>query len=579
MQVEKSRYEQCLMTARDRLSGLREEDVEQGIIDYVFGTESKDKPVNKVLASLSLPRHIDTIVSLFGKLLDYRQIQAHGIVFTPKYIADYIVSQVFSDLDCWRDDIKILDPGCGCGVFLLSAMEYLNKKFGVSPQELVQNNLYGFDIEPNNVRRCQKILFSVSGTVGNIYCCDALQEDWTNHQLSRVDYIIGNPPYINFHNLAPDTALLLRQSFRTMESGNGNVFYAFIEKSFCNLSNNGRVGFIVPNNFFFIKAATKLRKYLKEEKCLCSILDFRENFVFDSAKTYSCVLLLDKKNPDVLQYAVLQKTGDIQKALENINYSAISKNHLDEYGWKLLSAEEYDNIKRIESQVITLKPLIRGGIATLNDAVFMGAKEVESEILRPIFKVPELKTREILDAKKQIIFPYREKNGKMELILEVEMQEKYPKAYAYLLSQKKLLDARDKGKSNAAGWYAYGRTQGLMQHGSKILFPTFSVSPRFIKIDDPFVLYCNGYAVLESDSLELDVLCRILNSNVMQYYISRTSYLIKGGYYCYQKKYLGKFSIPEFTSQEKEEILKMESQQLNAFLWGKYQLTGEWNVV
>ena len=109
MQVEKSRYEQCLMTARDRLSGLREEDVEQGIIDYVFGTESKDKPVSKVLASLSLPRHIDTIVSLFGKLLDYRQIQAHGIVFTPKYIADYIVSQVFSDLDCWRDDIKILD--------------------------------------------------------------------------------------------------------------------------------------------------------------------------------------------------------------------------------------------------------------------------------------------------------------------------------------------------------------------------------------------------------------------------------------------------------------------------------------
>lgn len=75
------------------------------------------------------------------------------------------------------------------------------------------------------------------------------------------------------------------------------------------------------------------------------------------------------------------------------------------------------------------------------------------------------------------------------------------------------------------------------------------------------------------------MLCRILNSNVMQYYISRTSYLIKGGYYCYQKKYLEKFSIPEFTSQEKEEILKMESQQLNAFLWGKYQLTGEWNMV
>lgn len=156
MQVEKSRYEQCLMTARDRLSGFCEEDVERVVIDYVFGTESKDDPVGKVLANLSFPKHIDAIIGLFGKLLDYKQIQIYGIVFTPKYIADYIVSQVFSDLDFWRDDIKILDPGCGCGVFLLSAMEYLNKKFGVSPQELVQNNLYGFDIEPNNVRRCKK---------------------------------------------------------------------------------------------------------------------------------------------------------------------------------------------------------------------------------------------------------------------------------------------------------------------------------------------------------------------------------------------------------------------------------------
>ena len=36
--------------------------------------------------------------------------------------------------------------------------------------------------------------------------------------------------------------------------------------------------------------------------------------------------------------------------------------------------------------------------------------------------------------------------------------------------------------------------------------------------------------------ISLDVLCRILNSQIMSYYISNISYPIQGNYFCYQKK-------------------------------------------
>ena len=77
------------------------------------------------------------------------------------------------------------------------------------------------------------------------------------------------------------------------------------------------------------------------------------------------------------------------------------------------------------------------------------------------------------------------------------------------------------------------------------------LGPRFILVDDPDALFCNGYAVFEDSSIELELLQRVLNSAVMHYYISNTSYAIEGGYYCYQKKYIERFSIPFFSLEER----------------------------
>jgi adenine-specific DNA-methyltransferase len=49
----------------------------------------------------------------------------------------------------------------------------------------------------------------------------------------------------------------------------------------------------------------------------------------------------------------------------------------------------------------------------------------------------------------------------------------------------------------------------------------------------------------------IDVVQKILNSCVMDYYVTKTSVSIEGGYPCYQKNFIEKFTIPEYNRLRK----------------------------
>jgi len=59
----------------------------------------------------------------------------------------------------------------------------------------------------------------------------------------------------------------------------------------------------------------------------------------------------------------------------------------------------------------------------------------------------------------------------------------------------------------------------------------------------------------------------------MDYYITNTSVQIDGGYPCFQKNFIEKFSIPEFSQNEKDFLLHENSKEkIDAFLLKKYEL-------
>ena len=552
--------------------------------------------IKNILEDSNTPFDLEAIVELFEMFLEQDNKDENGIVFTPQYIARFIISSLISNDDTIDTNTTIIDPSCGCGIFLITAAEMLLERTNLDIDSIINNNIYGLEIDPDNARRCKLALMLLSAKHGgdflniepNIKCVDSLKTDWAAiFSINCFSYIIGNPPYVNPHDMNKKTADFLKKTFNTTKSGVFNIFYAFIEHAVKFLNKDGKLGYIVPNNFLTITAAVELRSFLKEGRYIDCLIDFGENMAFKPVRTYNCIIMLSPERNEQYRYQVLNKTDNIEACLDSINYNLSLTSDLDDNGWHLVDDVTRANIKKIENQFISIKTFIRTGIATLKDSVFMVENDtdgyykiindkrhyIEPDLVKPIYKIPDIKKcNNLQEVERYIIFPYSKADGKYTLISEEEFEQGYPKTYNALKSFRKELDDRDKGKGCPYGWYAYGRTQGLNKYGKKLLFPTFSNHPKFIYLDNEDALFCNGYAVFENEMISLDVLTKILNSKVMDYYVSNTSYSIEGGYFCYQKKYIENFSIPLLNEEQTNFILNNSGKKLDNYLWNMYDL-------
>lgn len=526
---------------------------------------------------------------------------SNGIVFTPTYIIDHIIENV----NIASSDSKIIDPSCGCGSFLIGVTNYLVKRFNKSYCAVISENVYGIDIVPLFVETVKLLLSTLcllnredpSNISFNICCKNSLDTNWSKlFDCDYFDYVIGNPPYSNPHDLTESMANLMK-SYKTTKKGTSNIYYAFIEKGVEHLSDKGNLGYIVPNNYLTIVAAQPLRKWIKKEKLIYKLVDFTENMVFSPIRTYNSSLFINKANKTHFDYAVIEKTEDIQQSLQSLSYLQYDYVNLDDEGWKLLSNDKLDIIRKIEQFDKKIKKYIHAGIATLRDGIYIldgydskmemyykicNSKKyfIEPGIVRKLYKISKIVDETSISQSVQfIICPYvtshqkkldgSEKKSSV-LISEELFKEKYPLCYEYLLDMRDILDERDNGAGASPKWYAYGRTQGLNYVGKKLLFPTFSSKPKFMILEDEDALFCNGYAIVGDESASLDVLQTILNSKLMEFYVSNTSYPIEGGYYCYQKKFIQNFSIPELTESDCNYLLSVNSEEINEFLIQKY---------
>ena len=546
---------------------------------------------------------LKTIEMYIESGIDDEEKGANGIVFTPRYIIDYILDNVGIN----SSGSSIIDPSCGCGSFLVGAADYMVERYNLTYSEVISNNLFGIDIVPQFIDASKLILSLLCLLHGenpknlkyNLICTNSLDTDWASQfNRSGFDFVIGNPPYSNPHDLEESMAKLMK-SFKTTKKGTSNIFYAFLEKGVEHLSSEGSLGFIIPNNYLSITAAQPLRKWLREESLVSKIVDFDDNMVFDPVRTYNSLLFLNRIKKDSFKYAVIEKTENIETSLKEAEFIQFNYSDLEDEGWKLLPSDKLDSIHNIERFESTIKQFIHTGIATLRDDVYIvdGFDEnmgmfykdhngnryhIEPGIVRKLYKISKIvDEKSISDATMNIICPYEtmyqvsldgKKKRISKLISEQKLIDRYPKCYEYLLEVRDILNERDNGRGASPKWYAYGRTQGLNYIGRKLLFPTFSAKPKFMILEDEEALFCNGYAIVEDDNLPLEIIQPVINSQIMDFYVSNTSYPIEGGYYCYQKKFIQKFSIPSFDENEKAILLSNNEIEINQMLSQKYNV-------
>lgn len=574
------------------------------LMDYLNGFAAPNELSEKV----SQLNHTDLlqIANDMELLIPKEDKKTNGAFFTPSYIVDYIIETVHPQLHETSVDLS-----CGSGAFILGLLRYYTSTYNISVEQCIKRNIFGVDILSYNVERC-KLLIIVFGLSKNeiinvddihVFQADSLKKEWDN----KFDVIVGNPPYVKFQDLDDSTRSFLLNHCETMKLGTYNLYFAFFELGLKLLSPNGRLGYITPNNYFTSLSGEPLRSFFHREKCIYKIIDFSSTKVFD-VQTYTAITFLNKIKNDVILYDRIEDNESPIDFLDNIETTNNMYSELLVKKWRLLCGEDRDNIYKIEHSGECLKLLfnICVGIATLKDDcyTFIPSNEdkhyyyisengneykIEKEITRPLVKISEMKCQSDVESNsKRIVFPYYLDNGNKPILIDEQtLSKQYPFCYQYLLTMKDILTHRGKGDHVYEPFYQYGRTQALNKRGRKILTPTFSQFPRFLIDNNSDGLFTNGYGIYPNersvnslfsiDPITLvenfDVVQKILNSSIMHYYVKKTSVSIDGGYPCYQKNFIERFTIPHLSEEEIIFLRNTDSRKtIDTFLMKKYQI-------
>lgn len=314
----------------------------------------------------------DTVAKLSKRKRD-------GVYYTPEPVVNYLVEQTlgpwFSDakMACGypRPDegaptatsatayverlkaIRIVDPACGSGAFLISAFRRIlteriaaaqdvERARGGAPgaideapliAQILRDNIYGVDINPASVEiaklalwlhsaRASAPLSSLEHTirVGNSLVGEdfwagrqrtdqgeervrvfnwytTFPEVWPAGQPGGFDIVLGNPPYVKLQNLMkvdPDVVAYLAaergsDTYQSARTGNFDLYLPFIEKGLRLLAPGGRMAYIAPSLWTVNQYGEGLRSLVRRGRHLDRWLDFKAHQVFEDVITYTAL--------------------------------------------------------------------------------------------------------------------------------------------------------------------------------------------------------------------------------------------------------------------------------------------------
>lgn len=543
----------------------------------------------------------EALVEFFEFVISPSDKLINGAIYTPENIRKYITTQSFNELsNISIDKIKIADIACGCGGFLIDAAMEMRTRTKKSFKDIYKENIFGIDIQSYSIERTKILLSLLSITYGedekefqfNLYSADSLEFKWKEQdkQINKndgFDLILGNPPYVCSRNMDDNTKELM-QKWTICKTGHPDLYIPFFQIGYNLLTNNGILGFITVNTFMHSVNGRAIRKYFSENKVLLKIIDFKDEQIFRSRMTYTCICFLEKKESEYVEYSSTKQV-DLQD-IKKINFNKESYESLDsQKGWSLKNSQLVNKLESIGKPFGKIYNT-KSGIATLKNHVyiFKPIKEdakyfymenevaIEKEVCKEIINTNQLNRYDnIENLKEKIIFPYTHaENNQAQIIEEDIFSKQFPKTYAYLLTKRDILSTRDKGNGKYPIWYAFGRTQSLEKVKNKLFFPQL-VKKGFKAVlnGDENLYFYNGMAAYAEDKRSLEILQKLLVSSVAWNYIENKCKHYALGYFGLGKNYLKDFGIYDFHEKDIENLLHINDQEnLNAFFTKKYQL-------
>ena len=563
-----------------------------------------------------------------------------GVVYTPDYIARFIVAETLgahlkeafetilrdhakkdadlsdyaaipwrrksAEREAWqayRDRIKtlrIVDPACGSGVFLIMAFDFLkaelsrvNEKVAelegkagyiddlLDPdREILSNNLFGVDVNAESVEitklslriktaRRGKVLDSLSGS---IRVGDSLIEDsnfaYLDHAFTwetafpevfaegGFDVVLGNPPYVRMEFLKALKPYL--ETRYEVVSDRADLYCYFYERGLRLLKPGGRLGYISSNTFFKTGSGKPLREYLLRDATIEGVVDFGDLQVFEGVTTYPAILTLKRgaapKNHELRFWKV--------DALPDTNFLASWEAAQGPYpqaalgtgSWELENPALRALREKIRAGRKTLKEVygspLRGVVTGLNAAFVIDtatrdrlcAQDPRSaELLKPFLEGKDLKRWRAEPRGLWLI--YIPKN-------RIDIED-YPAIRDWLLPFKEGLEKR----ATKQEWFELQQAQEAYLpffEGAKVLYPEFCNVPQF-QLETGNFTNNKCYFIGADDAW----LAAFLNSKVAWFTITGNSVPVRGGFHQMHSQFVEQAVIPEIDTATKAQFERL----------------------
>ena len=476
----------------------------------------------------------------------------HGVVYTPDPIVELILDNALPANSDALANAVVCDPACGDGVFLAAAARRMLARLERKDALRALRRLTGYDIDDAAVAKCKANLdaalnarYPNERVDWNIKARDALQRSLFAGEYGRFTHVIGNPPYVRVQHLERRGRDRIANQWSLIR-GATDLYIAFFELGLDLLRKNGTLGFITPSSWIRSDSGSLLRSELVESHAVDKIIDFGEHQLFSDVTTYTAITIIRKGGASE---SILVETYD-GATLNDGGCVMLDRSEPSKPWWIARSASDRERMDRMVERGVRLKEIadIHVGVQTLADKVFIMPCEtaermrLEAWALRPIVKASVMRDGQD-PVSRTVIFPY---DARGRLLPEAQIRRQAPNVYEWLLSNKRRLLSRDKGRTDPARWHGFGRHVSLVSgFGEKILTSGMNRRPNFQRCPVPEATFYSGYCVKPKphSPLALDELLATLNSDDMDFFIKTVSKPYQGGWMSYAKSFIGRFPV------------------------------------
>ena len=193
--------------------------------------------LNEIDFNASEDRHVfgDIYESL---LRDLQSAGNYGEFYTPR-----AVTEIMTEMVNPRLGEKVLDPACGTGGFLTSAIENIRAHdvHSVEDVKILEDTIRGQELKPLPFMLCVTNLILHDIEVPNVVNGDSLNREYTSiTERDRVDVILANPPF--GASVSDGVETNYPAQFRTTESA--DLFLLLMVRY---LKNGGRAAIVLPD--------------------------------------------------------------------------------------------------------------------------------------------------------------------------------------------------------------------------------------------------------------------------------------------------------------------------------------------